>query len=322
MCIRDRSFIRPLVAWGLIGALVFVLLWPAMWVDPLGTLAKVFSTATTYAVEGHDEATFFNGSVYPQGTSAWYFYPLAFLWRATPVLLAGLALALILGLFRRKAAFTAEQRRAAAALLLFVLLFTLFMTLAEKKFERYLLPVHAPTALIAGLGYVATGKLLVSRLRFLGSSLLRSRLVLGGVLGLLILAQAWGALRTSPYYLTYYNPMLGGIHSAGRVMMLGWGEGLEQAGQYLSSKPQAGLLHVISWYPNGSFSYFFYGNTLNKEFDDPYDMPEEADYAVLYVHQWQLEAPNRAFLDYFAAREPEFTAVIDGVEYAWVYALP
>ncbi|MEJ2262663.1 MAG: phospholipid carrier-dependent glycosyltransferase, partial [Anaerolineales bacterium] len=42
-----------LAIWTAAGALVFVLLWPAMWVSPVNTLKRVFGEATTYAEEGH-----------------------------------------------------------------------------------------------------------------------------------------------------------------------------------------------------------------------------------------------------------------------------
>jgi len=40
--------------------LVFVLLWPAMWIDPYGTFEKMTGQTTIYAIGGHSLNTFFN----------------------------------------------------------------------------------------------------------------------------------------------------------------------------------------------------------------------------------------------------------------------
>jgi hypothetical protein len=75
----------------------------------------------------------------------------------------------------------------------------------------------------------------------------------------IIVAQALFALPTFPYYLTYYNPIMGGAARAPQVMMIGWGEGADEAGRYLDAKPNASELRVASGYTNGPLSYFFRG---------------------------------------------------------------
>ena len=42
-------------------------------------------------------------------------------------------------------------------------------------------------------------------------------------------------------------------------MLIGWGEGLNLAGDYLDAKPDAADLTVTSWYGNGPFSFYFSG---------------------------------------------------------------
>jgi 4-amino-4-deoxy-L-arabinose transferase-like glycosyltransferase len=220
-----------------VAALVFVLLWPAMWVDPLGSLSRVFSLASTYASEGHDTPLFFNGIIYDSGQSAWYYYPVAYLWRATPVTLLGLGLALFALIAPRHLPLNMQRRRLAVALLLFTALFGLFISLSEKKFERYLLPVFPALDLVAALGWIG----LVDALRGLAGRWLGP-----GLAAVIILAQAFGVFQTYPYYLDYYNPLLGGAKNAPEVMMIGWGEGLDQAGRILNTLPGKG--RVVSWY--------------------------------------------------------------------------
>jgi hypothetical protein len=136
-----------------------------------------------------------------------------------------------------------------------------------------------------------------------------------------ILFQAYSALRTHPYYFSYYNPLVGGSTKAPQVMMIGWGEGLDQAARYLNTKPDFDKLRVASWYSDGPFSYFFEGTTIQQDFPaDPAEMVK-ADYIVLYIHQWQRQLPSQEFLNFFEAMTPEKVIDIDGLEYARIYPM-
>jgi hypothetical protein len=108
-------------------------------------------------------------------------------------------------------------------------------------------------------------------------------------------------------------------------MQVGWGEGLDQAAQYLNEKPDAKRLHVMSWYPIGSFSYYFKGHT--EYMTSPYVVTDSmwneflsSDYAVIYVNQWQRNLHNK-ILDYLSQQEPEKRIWIDGIEYVRIYNL-
>ncbi|HXF63495.1 MAG TPA: hypothetical protein VNK95_17835, partial [Caldilineaceae bacterium] len=136
-------------------------------------------------------------------------------------------------------------------------------------------------------------------------------LALAGLVGV----QAALALPHFPYYFTYFNPLMGGSARAPEVMMIGLGEGLDEAARYLNAKPNAAELAVASWYRGGSFNYLFAGQDLDiEEF-------YRADYAVLYAHQWQRRVPNDRLLDYFRGLTPEHIVTLHGIDYAWVYNL-
>ncbi len=153
--------------WLLLAASVFVLLWPAMWVNPLGVLLEIFASAGGYAAEGHSSPVFFNGQVFPDGISGprfFYFYPLTYLWRTTPATLLGL-LAAAWAFFSKQELFSKPGvRRTLFGLLIAVLVFYLGMNLGSKKFDRYLLPVYAPLNIIAALGWTAAALWLKERL--------------------------------------------------------------------------------------------------------------------------------------------------------------
>jgi hypothetical protein len=289
-----------------------------MWVDPRGTLEQVFSRSLAYAEEGHSSVIFFNGQAVA-GDPGWMFYPVSYLWRTTPPVLIGLVLAGIALLRGRVPRDRPEIRWIIGLLALYALFFGLGMSLGAKKFDRYLIPSFPALDLVAGFGWAAL-------LGWLWGAAPRPHVRLAGaaVVGLAIGWQLLLALQAAPYYLTYYNPLLGGSERAPQVMMVGWGEGLDQAARYLNARPDAPDLRVMTHYPDGSFSYFFEGQTLHlpEQWEGPDSEPmQSADYLVLYIHQWQRLLPDPDMLAYFAAQVPEYVVHIDGLDYAQVYNL-
>ena len=88
--IRPRTIARaltPLLVWTLIALVVYVLLWPALWVAPRETLAEVMDISGDYAEQGHSSPIFYNGRIINGDPGAW-FYPVTWLWRTTPVVMA------------------------------------------------------------------------------------------------------------------------------------------------------------------------------------------------------------------------------------------
>lgn len=290
--------------WGLVAAAVFVALWPAMWVDPVGSLRQIFAAAGESAAEGHSKQLYFAGQIV-EGDPGPHFYPIAYLWRTTPMTLLGLALALVAGVATapRGLPRRALTWRTTGLLALYALAFAAFMTLGSKKFPRYLLPAFYPLDFVAGVGWAVT-------LAWVGRGRLRRWL-----LPVVLAGQAAVALPHFPYYFTYYNPLMGGAAKAPQTLMIGLGEGLDVAARYLNAKPDAAQLTAASWYRGGSFNYVFVGQDLDIE--DFY----RADYAVLYAHQWQRQVPDARLLDYFATLTPEYTVNLHGLDYAWVYDL-
>lgn len=327
----------PWLVWLGVGCAIFVLLWPSMWVNPIGTIQRIFNEANTYASEGHATDVFFDGRVitgdpgrptypekylkhtyYPLSYVGRRFYPLVYLWRATPVVLVGLVLAAIGFFLRRKVPEERAARWTAVLLVIMALLFGIFMTLGSKKFDRYLLPVFAPLDLVAGIGWVLVTRWISDRFspRVQRYSV---PLVISGI----ALFQVTSILQTYPYYLTYYNPLMGGSAKAPQTMMIGWGEGLDQAASYLNARDGGDKLRVLAWYPDGSFSYFFAGETVGslEEWEETRAELDRSDYAVLYANQWQRYLPFPQYVDYFARFEPEKRIFIDGLEYIRIYNL-
>jgi 4-amino-4-deoxy-L-arabinose transferase-like glycosyltransferase len=308
--------LRALVVWGAVAGLVFVALWPSMWVDPIGTVWQVLRGAAGYAVKGHDIATYFNGVV-TDGDPGWSFYPVTYLWRTTPAVLFGLVL--LAGAALRPSARTGlpQPWRVLALLALFAVLFTIFMTLGAKKFDRYLLPIYAPLALLAAAGWFA---LLRGLQRHWPQ---RSTLALSSAILVVVFASQQALVFASaPYFLSYYNPLLGGTRRAPQVMMVGWGEGLDQAARYLNAHPgpRRGAVMVGVW--GGTFSYFYHGEIRRSDFSTGADTARdwaESDYAVIYINQWQRQRLPAALLAYLNVVPPALTVRLQGLDYVHVY---
>jgi Dolichyl-phosphate-mannose-protein mannosyltransferase len=317
---------RPLLAWLALSALVFTLLWPSMWVQPLQTLANLLDGALRVVEAGHNSAVFFNGQVIADGNlglSYFYYYPLTYLWRATLPVLLGLALA-AWGVLAQRAPFDRpEARQAVLGLLLLGMIFLVGFTLAEKKFDRYLLPAYAPLDILAGMGWSC----LVSALATARKGFLKTYGRLAGLLIVLLIValQAGLSMKTFPYYFTYYNQLLGGGSQAPEVMHVGWGEGLDQAARYLNQKPDAAQLSAISWGSTGCLSYFFAGKTRSILLEQTTDAVQlkrllDSDYAVIYINQVQAQLA-RPVLEYVAQLKPEHTIWLNGIRYADIYKI-
>ncbi len=309
----------PLAVWLLLALAVFVAFWPAMWVDPIGSLADYYIKAFQYAVDSQ-HLIYYHGQALPGSQVAWSFYLETILWRATPVALLGFVLALVAywqrwGLFQEQ-----ENRRLALALLAFVFFFLLFLQLSDKKFDRYLLPLYAPLDLLAALGWWAAAQ------RFQGAWKETRPAQAQLVSMLLVLAlQLSYLLQAAPYYLTFYSPLMGGAERAQQQMLIGWGEGLNLAGEYLEAKPDAAELTVTSWYGNGPFSFYFSGSTyhiIGKADLGRVNLRyiQDSDYVVVYANQWQREY-NLPLLQVLEQLQPEHTVWLQGLEMARIYAV-
>jgi hypothetical protein len=318
-----RGFLIAGLFWGLASMVVFVLFWPAMWVEPVKTALEVLRGAFGQASSGHENPIFFLGDVW-RGDPGWLFYPITYLWRTTPANLLGLGLVTGAYVFRLPPLDQKPIRGVVLASVLFAITYTACMSLGAKKFGRYLLPVYAPLGLISALGWFAWIRTIPQLL----GKIKRARVISAGwvwgmqsVLILVVLGfQLAGALRTWPYYFSYFNPLLGGPEKAIEVMQVGWGEGLDEAARYLNDKPDAESIQALAWYASGPFDYYFQGQstTLRFEEDDLENIPNY-DYVVIYAHQWQRQLPTPAFLAYFDKQTPEAVVTIDGIDYARIY---
>jgi len=322
--------IKPLLLWGTVFIISIVIFFPAMWVNPITNLKQLLLSPLTAGrvvqVVEDDLPSGNDGEInaaeirFPfSSKSIEYYlrYPRRYLWNTTPVILFGLVAALAAYIFKFSLFKTKKVRRAVIGLLLFLVVYTLFLTFASKTSDKYYIPVYPVLDLIAGLGCYACVDWIGKFKPFAGKKMFPYL-----ALSAIILVQIVGAMRTYPYYSTYFNPLLGGSRRAGEVMSVGSGEGLDMAADYLNNKPDAENLKAMSWYGNGPFSYYFVGEATplwsyiwnEKKISEL----KEMDYLVVYSTQWERGIPVGLFT-HLAWVEPEHSVWINNIEYARIY---
>ena len=315
--------VQSLLIWVIVFIVVYAVFWPAMWVQPVDTMKNVFGTSYRYStsiveeVQSDDEVN--SKPLVRRPLSFYLRYLDTYLWRTTPVILFGLLLLLYAFISRNDVANDETLRRSVLGLLLFVIVYTVGITLPPKSSEKYYAPVHIVMGLLAGLGWYSFSHSLNK-----GFRRFRGKYIKAAVLIVVIFVQFLWIYRSFPYFYTYYNPLLGGLQKAAQTRFIGVGEGLDQAGLYLLSKPNSAQLHVMSWYGIGPLSYYFDGkvtplfmanSTWTTEFVQKLS---GMDYLVIYTNQKHRNQPPELF-ELLDGIEPEHTITISGAEYAWIY---
>lgn len=329
-----RFWLKALLLCGLVSAAVFIILWPAMWVAPVKTLTMMYQdTFDVGDIGGKDKVEFFLGQV--RDTQSPFFYPVALLFRTTPINLIGLILSLGV-LFIPK---NSKSRETALLLWLFILIIVLFSNISPKKADRYAMSVMVTVNLLAGVGWIwllgrisewangriyeyANGRILANSNKFaihnLQSCAERSRSIT--IHHLLIIAliaiQLIFTLISYPYLLTYYNPLLGGYAKAAELVPVGWGEGLEQAAAWINNQPDGRQATTSPYYENVT-NHYLAGTSL----DWPKDGKKQvlADYVVFYIAQTQRKLPYPGLVDYFQKQTPVYVVRSGETPYVWVY---
>jgi hypothetical protein len=131
------------------------------------------------------------------------------------------------------------------------------------------------------------------------------------------LLQAQNLVGSYPYYLAYYNPLLGGTTGAAERVMVGYGEGLDQVADWLNARPNATSLWV------GAHSFDILQPQIDGQGESLRDrVPSRADYIVLYRFQLQVGQSPRVIDQYLGRRDPVLVVQLNGLDYAYVYPGP
>lgn len=330
------------LAWGAAAFVVpCLVLWPAVWADPLGVLRLLRATARLAGPSS--DPYFFRGSVVAELPRSFYAYALAY--RLTPWLIGlagiGAVVALVTVAGARRSARLREARAAATVALVLAGTAAGYLAVASavaKKAPRYALPVLPALAVLAALAVVASCRWLarnaVDRARTPASSSAsrgvpvwqrRGDLWQLGGLGLLAVALVVHALAQAPYESVYADPLLGGPVAAARTLTVGEGEGLRQFGDAAAAdarrrgEPCADVRIAVQFPKNGAEA--FRCGFAKASQDLRPGQVGGIDYAVLYINQLQKRV-NEPFLDEVRRRgTPIFELRIRGVDYGELYRI-
>lgn len=318
--VEVRRLILEGIIWGAVVALTYAAFFPAVWVIPGEVIRVALQQSVALAEDEH--GYYFFGQSYSGDPGPWY-YPAGWLLRASPLEVLGLA-TLAAVAFKRQNLQSVKRfianRPVEVALLLFVGLFLIFVTTAGKKLERYFLPAFPVIDI-----FVAYGLLwLASRIfqRFNISTFQRSNVLrptpYALLLSVILLWQGWFIWQNYPYYSTYYNPLLGGARGATQVLIVSWGEGMEQMGAYLNRQPHADSLNVAVCGTHDLLSPFFVGHARDCREKEILG----ADYVVFYHRLLQLGKDENTWPYFSEHYSPEFRVTLDGVDYALLFRNP
>ncbi|MCX6784083.1 MAG: glycosyltransferase family 39 protein [candidate division WWE3 bacterium] len=217
----------------------FLVVWPAMWTSPVSTLKLYWNGIF---LEGDTRLNLHNMFGHPTMNPGPIFYPLAFLLRFTPELIAAFAIGLIL-LIKRINRREGDKDETSLFLLLslgFIVFYMLEISLATKKLDRYLLPVVPFVALIASYAFVQLKKKILL-------------IVLGVILAIRVIVLGI----YQPDYLAYYNPLLGGPTAGYNFDGEWWGEGYHLVGSWINEKLE---VRAVAAYDNRQLRPFVKDN--------------------------------------------------------------
>ena len=301
---RFRGSIGWYALWLATALIVVVLLWPALWSTPGAALERYLGEIIWNGGRPNGDGQYFLGQAI--GDPGPLFYIVANAFRLTPVALLGLVL-LPFALWRHR-----DDRNMLLALGAFVLFWTLVMTVGPKKFDRYQLPTWPALMILSAAGIDLALSTLWS-----GSRAATARRLAAGLVGtLLLVATAQPLLQYHPYYLSYYNPLLGGGAAAQRNLLIGWGEGMDQVGAYLRSRPDIQYGPVLTALPQTLAPFV---PVPVKDVTTFGDAP--ANYAVVYLESVQREADPPLYAR-LQQTLPLKRITIYGIDYAEIYQLP
>lgn len=314
-----QGFLAPALIWSATAIAATFALWPALWVEPLACLRQMVAYSLNAASAGHEYGIFFAGKTY-MGDPGVLYYPVALIWRATPVVLIGVCIVLAMALPRGRAASLGQQARPVTLTLIFVAMWLLLMSDGAKKFDRYVLTVFPALDLLAAIGFVALARWAHGRRHRI------ARLLPTVALGAALLTQTLSAALSAPYFLTYFNPVLGGTTAASHELLLGWGEGLDEAAGFILRQPDGATATVRASMVRGSWAMFFpptvsaRGNGFAPRMSSVLDW-YDTDYYISYVSQWQRDTDPDLLSEHLAHFQPVYTVRLKNQDFVRVYDL-
>lgn len=286
------SAVWRVVGWWAVGAFVIVVAaYPALWVQPVKQVSMLWESAGL-ATGGHRQ--FFLGESTRDPGPAYYMIALPL--RISPwFLIAGAAAGVAVFVHR-------PTRTFGFTLLCMALPPFVVLSLASKKFDRYGLQILVVAAIAIGVIASSTVE------RFRRDPQQHWRLRVGGTAIATLLAAH--AVAVAPWGLAYFNPVLGGAATAEQTILIGWGEGLEQAGSIIEERAPVPCDEVSIWSYDVSRAFPCGNLRLGSRTD--------WTFVVVYVNHRQRET-EELLAERIGGRMLVGEVTIRGITYAEIY---
>lgn len=314
-CLSWKKSICAFSLWCGVVLATIVILWPALWVTPMDVIQRMFGYMFMRGIEGGggSSESFFLGRALPENSDpGWLFYPVVLLYRTGPLLWLGLGVLLLLIVFKRNL-LSSGFKLILMIMGLYLLAYLAIITRTELKYDRYIIPMLPVLTIMAALGLDIGWQSLVKCLPVLCKFSEFAVIIV-------LITQMVLALPHHPYYYTYWNPLLGGIKQAVKVLPVGVGsEGLDQVARYLNMLPNSEAIKVASA-SSQKIRPLFNGELIAMDNLDGKWV--QADYVIIYISQLQRGRHSPDILTYLARYKPQYVLTMFGLDYAWLYSGP
>lgn len=306
----------PLLLWGAVFGTTIVLVWPAVWADPAAVYHLLRLGVEVEGSSPHVVGNFFLGQADPAPGPL--YYPVALALRTTPITLVGL---LLLPLFWWRHPSPSATHRDLALLAAYMLLFVGAMSLFDKKLNRYVVPTFPALDVLAAAGLYWAYVWGSSRLGRSGSA----RTAVSGTtvrwvaVALVALLAVANVAHWHPYPVVAFNQLFGGAPAGAQTFLLGDGEGLNEAADWLHAQPNITGVTIASTMIH-SFQPYLHRGVQSVSPDA--ELSEQVGYVLVYLRHTQRGPLWPPFEQFYPERPPLHTVTLHGIEYVWLYEVP
>lgn len=305
--------------WLASASLIYFILWPGMWVNPLRMLGEVYGNAFSYAFQGGrldvtEELSPAEFSLENRfdGVLLYLTY-----WFSGTTFITWLGLIFAGFNFFQKEKMTALAKSTMIYLLILAGVFIAMFGLAQgRNHAHYIMSGFVALDVLAGIGWGSMWLVVQNQFKRLNEAYVSIIFVVA-----IALTQIGFGLPYAPYYFTYKNPL------AKQPATFGYGEGYNLAAEYLNSKPNAQEMKAYVYNGMGTFSYLFAGETLvfkrvyvvDESYEQIVEEIKSSDYLVLYPIIREKQPETEKLFRAFETITPEKTFVINGMDYVYIY---
>lgn len=295
----------PVVVFTLGMIITWTALYPAMWTNRSAIIDETLHGFDN-AASAHRSGNYFLGQA--TGDPGVLFYPVALIVRVSPLVLIGLLL--LIPALRSTTNGQPITRQTLTILLLYIVFYMIVLTIASKKFDRYLLPIFPALFVLAGWGWSWL------------FAMLQARWTVAHRYAIAVFAAAvigYGLI-FFPNEFAHANPLVGGGKTAQWALLMGDGEGLDEVYHFILSEGYAADtcdLHIYAAVIGTVEIYFPCADVDDVDFEEPdwIDMGQ-SDYVVRYIEMRQRTPYHQTVFDFIT---PIHTVRYYGITYAEVY---